>query len=109
MQSTVNKLRELTQDDVGIYHHVDGCYTVLGPVPMGVAIGEPAYAPDGSALMLRGIAEFGAPAAVYELEFSVIDDVLVTAPSAPKKSSKKAKKAEPEPAVEELADESDDS
>ncbi len=92
MLTTVNKLREKTQQDVGVYHHVDGCYTLLGPVPEGIELGTPAYSADGATLLLRGIAHADSPSAAYELRFKTTDVILLTKPEpkAPKKAKKKA-------------------
>lgn len=91
MITTVNNLKEKTQEDVGIYHHVDGCYTLLGPVPEGIEIGTPAYSADGSTLLLRGIAQADSPSAAYELKFKTTDVILLVKPEpkAPKRSKKK--------------------
>lgn len=95
MLTTVNKLKEATKEDVGIYHHVDACVTLLGPVPEGIVIGQPAYAEDGSALLLRGIAYAEAPSVEYELKFKKIDTVLLEPPAPKKKATKQpAKKVE---------------
>lgn len=103
MLNTVNSLRDKMKKDVGIYHHVEGCYTLLGPVPDGLTIGTPAYTKEGSPLLLRAIAQADAPSTEYELKFETIESVLVEQPDVEAKAPKKAKRKAP-PAVEDIPD-----
>ena len=100
MLTTVNELKEQTKADVGIYHHVDGCYTVIGPVPEGVEIGVRAYNTSGGSLLLRAVAKADAPSVVYNLKYATVDAVLLEMPDAEekvqKKTTRKAKKVEQE-------------
>ena len=97
MSTTVNKMIEETKEDVGIYHHVDGCYTVIGPVPEGLPLRSKVYDKDGSPLLLRGIVKADAPPAVYDLQFQTIDSILIVEPDV-KPKAQKAKKDKPKKA-----------
>ncbi len=92
MLSTVNQLKEQTKEDVGIYHHVDGCYTILGPVPDGLTLGTPAFTAEGHTLLLRAVAHSDAPSVAYELKFKTTDVILLEQPEATPKPAKKTKR-----------------
>ena len=98
MTSTVNKMIEETKEDVGIYHHVDGCYTVLGPVPEGLPLRSKVYSKDGSALLLRGVVKADAAPAVYDLHFETTDSILIVKPDVEPKAQK-AKQDKPKKAT----------
>jgi hypothetical protein len=99
MITTVNKLREELGKDIGIFHHVDGCYTVIAPVPEGAEIGGQYWQEDGSLLLLRGIAHLGGEETTYELNFESVSVVLTEQPvPAPKSTRKSRKEAEAEAA-----------
>ena len=98
MATTVNKLREELGKDIGIFHHVDGCYTVIAPVPEGAEIGGQYWQEDGSLLLLRGIAHLGGEETTYELNFESVSVVLTEKPAPVKSTRKSRKEAEAEAA-----------
>lgn len=98
MITTVNKLREELGKDIGIFHHVDGCYTVIAPVPEGAEIGGQYWQEDGSLLLLRGIAHLGGEETTYELNFESVSVILTEQPAPVKSTRKSRKEAEAEAA-----------
>jgi hypothetical protein len=97
MRKSIDQYKAEQQCDVAVFHHVDGCYTVIGRLPEGAEVSSVCYTADNKRLIIRDIARLSDMARDYQQGFFVLDEPATCAdkPKA-KKSKKKALKADDE-------------
>lgn len=88
MRKSIDYLRAELQADVGVFHHVDGCYSVISKVPEGATVSSVCLTSDGKRLILRDIARLSDEARHFRQGFLVLEeDLTVETKSKPKKKS----------------------
>ena len=89
MRKTIDQYKTEQQCDVAVFHHVDGCYSIIGRLPEGAEVASACYTTDDKRLIIRDIARLSDMVRDYKQGFLVLDGEATCAVKPKAKPAKK--------------------